>query len=199
MGRSMAYPVAMRGRDEETGEFFSPSRSEQRRAALDVLELGEQLVALSAAQLARLPIPDDLMPHIRETQRITSHIAHKRQLAFLAKQMRKLDDAVLDAIRDAMSKDGEAARRETALLHRAEALREALLGDDGDAVLTDLLAANPQADRQKLRQLVRNAREERAKNKPPRAFRELFRELRDLLAQDGEERGDGDESDDDHG
>jgi ribosome-associated protein len=195
----------MRGRDEETGEFFSPSRSEQRRAALDVLELGEQLVALSAAQLARLPIPEDLMPHIRETQRITSHIAHKRQLAFLAKQMRKLDDAVLDAIRDAMSKDGEAARRETALLHRAEALREALLGDDGDAALTDLLAANPQADRQKLRQLVRNAREERAKNKPPRAFRELFRELRDLLAQDGEApgeeagNGDGDEGDDDHG
>ena len=193
----------MRGRDEETGEFFSPSRSEQRREALDVLELGEQLVALSAAQLARLPIPEDLMPHIRETQRITSHIAHKRQLAFLAKQMRKLDDAVLDAIRDAMSKDGEAARRETALLHRAEALREALLGDDGDDALTDLLAAQPQADRQKLRQLVRNAREERTKNKPPRAFRELFRELRDLLAQDGGapggETGDGDGDDDDHG
>lgn len=193
----------MRGRDEETGEFFSPSRSEQRRAALDVLDLGEQLVALSAAQLARLPIPEDLMPHIRETQRITSHIAHKRQLAFLAKQMRKLDDAVLDAIRDAMSKDGEAARRETALLHRAETLREALLGDDGDDALTDLLAAQPQADRQKLRQLVRNAREERAKNKPPRAFRELFRELRDLLAQDGgapgEEMGDGNGDDDDHG
>jgi ribosome-associated protein len=176
----------MRGRDEETGEYFSPSRSEQRRAALDVLELGQQLVALSAAQLAKLPVPEDLLPHIRETQRITSHIAHKRQLAFLAKQMRKLDDEVLDAIRDAMSKDGEAARRETAVLHRAEALRDALLGDDGDAALTDLLAAHPQADRQKLRQLVRNAREERAKNKPPRAFRELFRELRELLAGGGE-------------
>lgn len=201
----MAYPVGMRGRDEETGEYLSPSRSEQRRAALDVLELGEQLVALSAAQLARLPVPEELLPHIRETQRITSHIAHKRQLAFLAKQMRKLDGAVLDAIRDAMRKDGETARRETALLHRAEALREALLGDDGDAALTELLAAHPGADRQKLRQLVRNVREERAKNKPPRAFRELFRELRDLLAQDaaapGEDAGDGfdDEDNDDHG
>lgn len=183
----------MRGRDEETGEFFSPSRSEQRRAALDVLELGQQLVALSAAQLARLPIPDELMPHIRETQRITSYGARKRQLAFLAKQMRRQDDDTLDAIRDAMSKDGDAARRETAALHRAEALRDALLGDDGDAVLTDLLAAHPQADRQKLRQLVRNAREERAKNKPPRAFRELFRELRDLLTQD--EGADSDETD----
>ena len=180
----------MRGRDEETGEFLGPSRSAQRRAALDVLELGEHLVAMSAAQLARLPIPDELMPHIRETQRITSYGARKRQHAFLAKQMRKLDDAALDAIRDAMRKDGEAARRETALLHRAEALREALLGDDGDAALTGLLAAHPGADRQKLRQLVRTVREERAKNKPPRAFRELFRELRDVLTQDAVAPGD---------
>ena len=51
----------MRGRDEETGEFLGPSRSANRRAALDILELGEQLVALSAAQLARLPIPDEVM------------------------------------------------------------------------------------------------------------------------------------------
>jgi ribosome-associated protein len=30
----------MRGKDPDTGEFLAPSRSEQRRAALDVLELG---------------------------------------------------------------------------------------------------------------------------------------------------------------
>ena len=186
----MAYPVAMRGRDEETGEFFSPSRSEQRRAALDVLELGERLVALTTTQLGKLPIPDELHPHIRETQRISSHGARKRQLAFLAKQMRKLDEDVLDAIRDAMRKDGEAARRDTAALHRVEALRETLLGDDGDAALTELLAAHPQADRQQLRQLLRNTREERAKNKPPRAFRELFRVLKVLLADAGEDAND---------
>lgn len=189
----MDYPVAMRGRDEDTGEYFSPSRSAQRRAALDVLELGERLVALTAAQLGKLPLPEELLPHIRETQRITSFGARKRQLAFLAKQMRKLDDAVLDAIRDAMSADGEAARRETAQLHRAETLREALLGDDGDAALTALLDEYPDADRQKLRQLVRNTREERAKNKPPRAFRELFRVLRDILTQEAETATDSDD------
>ena len=187
----------MRGRDEDTGEFFSPSRSEQRRAALDVLELGEQLVAMTATQLGRLPIPEELLPHIRETQRITSFGARKRQLAYLAKQMRKLDDEALDAIRDAMSKDGEAARRETAALHRVEALRDALLGDDGDAALTDLLAAHPPADRQQLRQLLRNVREERAKNKPPRAFRELFRVLRELQAGDGDAGSDDDAALDD--
>ena len=174
----------MRGRDDETGEFFSPSRSQNRRDALDVLELAETLTGLSAAQLARLPIPDELMPHIRDTQRITSYGARKRQIAFLAKQMRRQPDEALDAIRDAMSKDGEAARRETAALHRVEALRDALLGFEGDAAMTALLAEHPHADRQHLRQLVRNAHDERKRNKPPHAFRELFRELKELLAQD---------------
>ncbi len=170
----------MRGRDDESGEFLGPSRSEQRRAALDVLALGQQLVGLSAAQLAKLPIPDDLMPHIVDTQRITSHVAHKRQLAFLAKQMRREDDATLDAIRDALDAGGEAGRRETALLHRIETWRDRLL-DEGDVALSELLLECPQADRQHLRQLTRNALDERARNKPPHAARELFRALRELL------------------
>jgi len=177
----------MRGRDEDTGDYLGPSRSEQRRAALDVLALGQQLVGLSAAQLAKLPIPDDLLPHIAEARRITSHVAHKRQLAFLAKQMRREDDATLDAIRDALDAGGEAARRETAQLHRVEAWRERLIAD-GDAALSELLAEHPQADRQHLRQLVRNAIDERNRNKPPHAFRELFRELRELIDEpDGTE------------
>ncbi len=197
----------MRGRDEDTGEFFSPSRSAQRRAALDVLELCEQLVGMSAAQLGRLRIPEQVLPHLRDAQRITSHIARKRQIAFLAKQVRKLDEEAIDAIRDALSKDGEAARRETAAMHRLEALRDALLGEDGDAAMTDLLAAHPGADRQQLRQLVRNALDERKRNKPPRAYRELYRLLRELHAQDAADAGDthdafdeDDEGDgDDHG
>ena len=171
----------MRGRDPETGEFYSPSRTQQRIEALEIRGLAEKLVALPAAQLARLPIPEELMPHIVETQRITSHIAHKRQLQFLAKQMRREEDEVLEAIRDAMDEGGEAARRETALLHQAEQWRDRLLAD-GDDALAALLEEFPTADRQKLRQLVRNAIDERAKNKPPRAFRDLFREVRELLS-----------------
>lgn len=180
----------MRGRDDESGEFLGPSRSQQRREALDVLELAETLVGLSAAQLGRLPIPDEVMPHIRETQRMVSHGARKRQTAFLAKQMRRQDDEVLDAIRDAMAKAGEAGRRETAAMHRAEALREALLGESGDQAMTELLAAHPGADRQKLRQLVRNVHDERKRAKPPHAYRELFRELRELMAGSAPGAGD---------
>ena len=182
----------MRGRDDETGEFLSPSRSQQRRDALEVLELGERLVGMTPAQLEKLPLPDHLLPHIRDAQRITSHIARKRQLAFLAKQMRREDDATLEAIRDAMDAGGTAARIETALLHRAETWRARLL-DEGDAALAELLDAHPNADRQQLRQLVRNALDERSRNKPPRAFRELFRVVRDAIAGDESEAPGDDE------
>ena len=102
----------MRGRDEDTGQFLSPSRSQQRREALGVLELAEQLAAQSPAQLEKLPIPEALLPHIEDTRRITAHIARKRQLAFLAKQMRREDEETLDAIRDVpnMPLDDEPAR-----------------------------------------------------------------------------------------
>ena len=170
----------MRGRDEDTGEFLAPSRSEQRRAALDVLALGERLATLTPTQLAKLPVPESLLPHIADTRRMTAHGARKRQVAFLAKQMRREDDEVLDAIRDALDAGGDAARRETALMHRAETWRERLLAE-GDEALSAFVEAHPDADRQRLRQLVRSTLEERTRNKPPRAFRELFREVKELL------------------
>jgi len=170
----------MRGRDEDTGEFLNISRSQNRRDALDVLALGEKLVALTPAQLARVPVPEDLLPHIAEAKRITAHIAHKRQLAFLAKHMRREDDAALDAIRDALDANSETSRREVATMHRVEDWRERLL-KDGDKALGALLDEYPHADRQQLRTLVRNAQAEKAKNKPPRAYREIYQLLRTLL------------------
>ncbi|MET4616470.1 ribosome-associated protein [Stenotrophomonas sp. 2619] len=170
----------MRGRDEDTGEFLDISRSQNRRDALDVLALGEKLVALTPAQLARVPVPEDLLPHIAEAKRITAHIAHKRQLAFLAKHMRREDDAALDAIRDALDANSETSRREVATMHRVEDWRERLL-KDGDKALGALLDEYPHADRQQLRTLVRNAQAEKAKNKPPRAYREIYQLLRTLL------------------
>ncbi|BAV97201.1 ribosome biogenesis factor YjgA [Lysobacter enzymogenes] len=185
----------MRGRDEDTGEFFSPSRSQNRREALEVLALAEKLVALSEPQLAKLPVPEALLPHIRETKRITAHVAHKRQLAFLAKQMRREDEQALERLRDAMDEKGDAARREVAAMHRVEQWRERLL-DDGDAALAELLDEYPHADRQRMRQLVRNTLDERKRNKPPHAFRELYRELRAAILGAAEGDADADENSD---
>src|SRR5690606_25050399 len=120
----------MRGRDEDTGQYLGPSRSAQRREALDVLELARQLVELDPGRLAKLPLGEHLLPFIAQARRITSNIARKREIAFLAKQLRREDEEALDALRDALDTDGEAARLDTARLHRAEQWRERLLGED---------------------------------------------------------------------
>lgn len=180
----------MRGRDEDTDEFLGPSRSQQRREALAIFDLAEVLVALTEGQLAPIPMPDDLRDKIRDARRITAPIARKRELQFLAKHMRREEDETIDAIRRALDHDREDARRDTAVLHQLEAWRERLLAE-GDSALAELLQAHPHPDRQHLRQLVRNAKEERLKNKPPHAYRELFRELRQLFRAD---EADGDDS-----
>ncbi|HET9047478.1 MAG TPA: ribosome biogenesis factor YjgA [Chiayiivirga sp.] len=192
----------MRGHDEDTGEFLSPSRSQQRRDALEVFALAEKLVNLPDGQLAALAMPDELRALIRESRRITAQIARKRQLQFLAKAMRREDDELIETLRAGLQNDREQSRRETAELHRVEALRERLL-DAGDDALGEFIAEHPEADRQKLRQLIRNARIEREKQRPPHAFRELFRALKSLLAanadtapsDDDEDHGEDDEAD----
>jgi ribosome-associated protein len=161
-------------------ESLEPSRSQLRRDALDIFKLAETLAALGESDLVRAPLDDDLREEVRRTRAIKSHIARKRQTQFLAKQMRKLGEDELEAIRTALGHERDKAHRETAAMHRVETWRTRLL-DEGDDALGELLAQHPAANRQHLRQLVRNALAERKANKPPHAYRELFRELRDLL------------------
>ena len=118
---------------------------------------------------------------IAHVRRITSHIARKRQLAFLAKLMRRHDGEAFDAVRAALGENRDRQRQETAAMHRMEALRERLLGEDGDSAVSELIEQHPDVDRQHPRALVRQARVEKATpNKPPRAFRELFQLLKSL-------------------
>lgn len=166
--------------DELLDDSPEPSRSQQRRDALDIFKLAETLVALGEADLARMPLGDDLRDEARRARAITSHIARKRQTQFLAKQMRKLGEEELAAIRATLGHDRDRAHRETAAMHRVEEWRERLL-EDGDDALAGFIALHPSADRQHVRQLVRNALAERKANKPPHASRELFRALRELL------------------
>jgi ribosome-associated protein len=160
------------------------SRSQKRREALDVLKLAHALVELSESQLARVPLSDELREEVQRARAVTQHIARKRQTQFLAKQLRRRDDE-LEPIRAALDHDRDHARREAVALHRVETWRERLVAE-GDDALTELLQHFPQFNRQHLRQLARQARAERDQNKPLHAFRELFRELREMFDASGD-------------
>ena len=127
----------MRGRDEETGEFFSESRSQNRREALEVLALGEKLVELTAAQLARLPIPADLLEHMANGREIVGF--SPRAIALLQNHdwpgnIRELRNVVERAI---IMLPGKTIEREG--LERFFLERNVGPEDEGQAVETGLL------------------------------------------------------------
>ena len=176
-------PSRSRNQTELDEQDYGPSRTQQRREALAVLALATQLVELPPSRLAKLELPEDVRDEIANVRRISSHIARKRQLAFLAKKMRRHEDEVFDSVRAELGENRERQRQETAAMHRLEVLRERLLEDDEAAA--ELIAEHPAVDRQHLRSLVRQARSERAANKPPRAYREIFQLLKELQQGDG--------------
>jgi ribosome-associated protein len=190
----------MHDQDIDEEEFEGPSRGEQRRQALAVLDLALALVATGEARIAQIPMDDDLRELVLASKKITAQIARKRQVHYLAKHMRRLEDAELDAIRAALDHDKSDGRRQAQALHQVEYWRDRLIAD-GDDALGELLQSHPHADRQHLRQLARNAHQEKLKNKPPHSSRELFRELRALLADspgpaaDDVDAGDEEETD----
>jgi len=156
-----------------------PSRSARRREALDVLALAKQLIELPPSRIAKLELPDEVRDEITNVRKITSHIARKRQLSYLAKLMRRHDEEVFAPARAALANERAAGAREAAAAHQLEGLRERLLAE-GDAALSELIVEHPDLDRRHLRTLIRQARLEREGNKPLHAYRELFRILRGL-------------------
>lgn len=159
--------------------FDGPSRSQLRRDALAILKLAESLARLSDAQLIRIPLDETLIEEIRRTRAMHQPIARKRQTQFLAKQLRGLEDAEIDAVRHVLDGDRLQFHRAVAAMHQLEAWRDRLIAE-GDPALDEFMLGNPTADRQHLRALIRQAGVEASRKKPPRASRELFRLLREL-------------------
>lgn len=164
--------------NERTEEPKSKSQIKREMHALQ--KLGEELVGLSATELARIELPDELRDAVALARSLNQRGAHKRQLQYIGRLMRQIDPTPIQRDLDRL-RNRDAA--ETAQLHRIERWRDRLL-DEGDKALEELFDAYPQLDRQHLRQLVRNAVRERDAGKTPRTAREIFRYLRDQLATD---------------
>jgi ribosome-associated protein len=159
--------------------YGGPSRSIQRREALEILALAKELAALPAGDLDLVPLNEGLRRQVDEARRITQQVAHKRQVQYLAKHLRKHEEDI-PAIRLALDAPKVEKRRATAQLHLAETWRDRLIAE-GDEAINALLLEHPDADRQQLRQLVRQANTELKAAKPPAASRQIFKIIRDLM------------------
>jgi len=156
--------------------YDGPSKSHKKREVEALQALGETLVKLPDAQFRRIELPEDLRAAVADCRKLTQNGALRRQKQYIGKLMRAVDPAPIQAQIDVFN--GVSAT-ENAKLHQAEKWREKLIADNG--ALTLFLDKYPDADATHLRQLIRNARDEAARGKPPKAFREIFRVIREVM------------------
>ncbi|MDN7124288.1 ribosome-associated protein [Pseudidiomarina sp. 1APP75-32.1] len=153
------------------------SKSQLKREAEAQQELGRQLVDLSAGKLDKMPLDAELLDAIQLAQRIRNkREGFRRQLQHIGKMMRHRDTAPIEQALDELE---HAHHEQNALFHQLEKYRDEILAD-GDSAIQEFLTDYPLADRQKLRQLYRQAQKQQQQGKPPAAARELFKYLREV-------------------
>ena len=148
--------------EDEDDEIIWVSKSEIKRDAEELKRLGAEMVDLGKNALDKLPLDTDLRDAIELAQRIK-------------KEGRR---------RQALDKLKNRHNQQVALFHKLEQIRDRLI-DNGDDAVVEVLNLWPDADRQQLRSLIRNAKKEKEGNKPPKSARLIFQYLRELAENEG--------------
>lgn len=162
--------------DWEQEEF--ESRTDIKKAAQAVTDLGEKLAELSESALKAFGLPDELLKAILLLKKMDKGPALKRQKAFIGKLLRK-DEPLLVEIKQKFHELEMKTQQQNAHFHRLEMWRDRMV-EEGDDALNEFLQDYPHADRSFLRQSIRNAKKEVLENKPPKSARAIFKYLRGL-------------------
>ncbi len=178
------------------------SRTDLKRESDELQDLGKELLSLRADLFARIGLPDKLVEALAEARRITNFEGKRRQMQYVGKLMRKLDDDTVAAVRTALQEQRSGSAADKLALHLAEQWRDRLIAED--SAQAEWIAHHPGTDIQQLRALIRQARKDapgahdatvaQSQGLAPRkgrAYRELFVLVRTQLG--GPDDADGNE------
>lgn len=166
-----------------------PSKTELKRESTELQKLGEALLTLRTDLMQRLVLPESLLGALDQLRRITNFEGRRRQLQYVGKLMRGLDEDTRQSIRDVLEEQRGGSAQETLALHAAEKWRDDLVANDQS--LQQWLDLHPETDAQQLRALIRQARkdgqptaDEISRGQAPRkgrAYRDIFQLVREHL------------------
>lgn len=173
----------------EQKHFQDNSKTELKRESEQLQKLGESLLTLRTDLFERLRLPDRLVDALDEARRITNFEGRRRQMQYVGKLMRLLDDETIEAARVALEEQHKGSARASLELHEAERWRDDLV--ERDEALQQWLAEHPDTDSQQLRALIRQARKDRQPTQDEvsrglvprhgRAYREIFQLVKEQL------------------
>ena len=135
------------------------------------------VVVLDPRRLKGLDLPERLVDAVVQARGITAHEGRRRQIQYIGKLMRDVDPEPLQAALEGWSKG---PKEENARFAKVEKWRDRLLAEP--TALDAFVGEYPQADRRHLESLINDANLERVRGGPPHRYRELFRQLKAVVA-----------------
>lgn len=152
------------------------SKSQLKRESHALQDMGSQLVEMPEGQLSKFELPENLRDAIYEARRLKNREGKRRQLQYIGKLMRTADISFIQKTLDMMDHQSQTYRQH---FQQLENWRDRLISE-GATAIEALIEMYPQADRQQLRNLQRQASRELAEKKAPTAARKIFAYLREL-------------------
>ncbi len=146
------------------------SKTKKKKEALSLQVLGERLVELSEEQINDIDLPIEIHNAVKFAKTIKQRGALRRQMQYIGALIRKIDPA---PVQEALFNIDQGNYKKAAEFKATEKLRDELIAGN-TMLIEEILRKCPDANRQQLTQLARNAKKETENNKPPKAFRALF-------------------------
>ena len=151
-----------------------PNKTALKREMKILHDLGRELIELPESKFETIPLSERMHDAIFSGKKMKK-AALQRQLRFISSIMSEED---VEAIQLQLKLLAQPINQANDEFHQLEEWRDQLIA--GDNELMNTLVEQINADRQHMRQLVRNANKEAQQNKPPKASRLLFKYLKEL-------------------
>ena len=123
--------------------------------------VAQELLDLSPEQLQHIDIPDEILDAIRFARTITHHGARRRQIQRIRALLREADVASIQNSLEIIQRGDD---RQALSFKRVEKWRDELK-EGNQALIEEILSICPDAERQRLTQLARNASKEHLSGK----------------------------------
>ena len=151
-----------------------PNKTALKREMKILHNLGRELIDLPESKFETIPLSERMHDAIYSGKKMKKS-ALQRQLRFISSIMNEED---VEAIQLQLKLLAQPINQANDEFHQLEEWRDQLIAGDNELINT--LVDEINADRQHMRQLVRNANKEAQQNKPPKASRLLFKYLKEL-------------------
>jgi len=166
---------------DEDGFAIRPNKTQLKEELAETKSLVLRLIDIGKKEQIELNLTEQILDGLKQARGMKADNARKRLVKHLTKLLNRED---VERVKQYFSEHDARQQQLNHAFHQLEQLRDRMI-EKGDPVLQEFLNQHGAADRQQLRQTLRNAQKERDTGKPAGAGRKLFGLLRDAIEEGG--------------